>query len=205
MNKDDIDWAPWLELGHSKSREKEVANAEERAKRAQARRKKSMELSLLAEESSGPVDKVIQTDVIVTQCVSRGTQVESDFFDESSFLLDNKKVLYYTGLPNADLLLSTFEFAMKLTGFGERRSFYWRSILIVLIKLRLNLGFQDLAFRMGISISTVSRRFHEALDIMAVRLRSLIHWPEREELRKTMPMCFQSVYGLKGCCNCGLL
>ena len=86
---------------------------------------------------------------------------------------------------------------MKLTAFGERRSFYWRSILIVLIKLRLNLGFQDLAFRMGISISTVSRRFHEALDIMAVRLRSLIHWPEREELRKIMPMCFQSVYGLK--------
>ena len=42
MNKDDIDWAPCLELGHSKSREKEVANAEERAKRAQARRKKSM-------------------------------------------------------------------------------------------------------------------------------------------------------------------
>ena len=69
--------------------------------------------------------------------------------------------------------------------------------MIVLIKLRLNLGFQDLAFRMGISMSTVSRRFHEALDVMAVRLRSLIHWPEREELCKTMPMCFQSVYGLK--------
>ena len=103
MNKDDIDWAPCLELGHSKSREKEVVNAEERAKRAQARRKKSMESSLLAEESSGSVDKVIQTDVIVTQCVSRGTQVESDFYDESSFLLDNKKVLYYIGLPNADL------------------------------------------------------------------------------------------------------
>ena len=41
MNKTDIDWAPCLELGHSKSREKEVANADERAKRAQARRKKS--------------------------------------------------------------------------------------------------------------------------------------------------------------------
>ena len=36
MNKNDIDC---LELGHSKSREKEVASAEERAERAQARRK----------------------------------------------------------------------------------------------------------------------------------------------------------------------
>ena len=61
---------------------------------------------------------------------------------------------------------------MKLTAFGKRRSFCWKSILIVLIKLRLNLGFQDLAFQMGISMSTVSRRFHEALDIMTVRLRS---------------------------------
>ena len=110
-----------------------------------------------------------------------------------AFLLDNKKVLYYTGLPNADLLLSTFEFVMKLTASGERCSFYWRSILIVLIKLRLNLGFQDLAFRMGISISTVSQRFHEALDVMAVRLRSLIHWPEREELRKPC-LCVFNLY-----------
>ena len=54
-------------------------------------------LSLHAEESSGPVDKVIQTDVIVTQCVSRGIQVGSDFLMRA-FLLDNKKVLYYTGL-----------------------------------------------------------------------------------------------------------
>ena len=36
--------APCLELGHSKSKEKEVANAEERAKGTQARRKKSVEL-----------------------------------------------------------------------------------------------------------------------------------------------------------------
>ena len=197
MNKTDIDWAPCLELGHSKSREKEVANADERAKRAQTRRKKSEESLLLAEEPSSSVDKVIQTDNVTTPSVSRGTQVESDFFDEKIFLLDNKKVLYYTGLPNAELLLSTFEFVMKLTAFGERRSFYWRSFLLVLIKLRLNLGFQDLAFRMGISISTVSRRFHEALDVMAVRLKFLIHWPEREELRKTMPMCFRPAYGLK--------
>ena len=60
----------------TKSKEKEVENAEERAKRAQARRKKSVELLLLAKESSGQVDKVIQTDAAVIQCVSRGTQVE---------------------------------------------------------------------------------------------------------------------------------
>ena len=91
------------------------------------------------------------------------------------------------------IFLQCFEFVMKLTAFGERCSFYWRSILIVLIKLRLNLGFQDLAFRMGISISTVSQRFHEALDVMAVRLRSLIHWPEREELCKPC-LCVFNLY-----------
>ena len=111
---------------------------------------------------------------------------------EQNFLNDDKKVHYYTGLPNAEILVATFEFVMKLTAFGERHGFYWRSFLIVLLKLRLNLGFQDLAFRMDICESTVSRRFHETLDIMAVRLKSLIHWPEREELHKTMPMCFRT-------------
>ena len=92
---------------------------------------------------------------------------------------------YYTGLPNVEILVATFEFVMKLTAFGERCGFYWRSFLLVLLKLRLNLGFQDLAFRINVSESTVSRKFHETLDIMAIRLKSLIHWPERKELHNS--------------------
>ena len=55
------------------------------------------------------------------------------------------------------------------------------------MKLRLNLGYQDLAYRLGVSISTLSQRFQEMLDIMAIRLDFL----------KTMPLCFRPTYGLK--------
>ena len=54
------------------------------------------------------------------------------------------------------------------------------------MKLHFNLGYQDLAYRLGVSISTVSRHIQEMLDIMAVRLDFLILWSDQEELRKTM-------------------
>lgn len=65
------------------------------------------------------------------------------------------------------------------------------------MKLRLNLGYQDLAYRLGVSISTLSRRFQEMLDIIAIRLDFLIFWPDCEDLQKAMPLCFRPTYGLK--------
>ena len=98
------------------------------------------------------------------------------------------------GCPKAELV-ATFEFVMKLFASEEKCNFYWKSFLIVLLKLFLYLGFQDITYRINISKSTVSRRFHEALDIMAIRHQGLIHWPKRDQLWKTMPMCFRTVYG----------
>lgn len=68
---------------------------------------------------------------------------------------------------------------------------------MVLIKLRLILPLQDLAFQFGVSLSTVSRTFTAWLTVMDVRLSHLIRWPERDELWCTMPMCFQFSFGKK--------
>ena len=136
--------------------------------------------------------KKVQTTFV--ELCTREIQTEcSDFFAESNFLSDDAKVQYYTGLSNCELLLSTFEFVMKSFVGGDNRSYYWQSFIVVLTKLQLNLGFQDLAFRLSVSKTTISRRFHEALDIMATRLEWLIKWPERAELCKTMPNCFRDV------------
>ena len=67
--------------------------------------------------------------------------------------------------------------------------------MIVLINLRLNLSFQDLAFRMDVSLATITRRFHKMLDVMNIRFKFQVQWPEREQLCKIMPMCFHTVYG----------
>ena len=57
--------------------------------------------------------------------------------------------------------------------------------------------YQDLAYHLDVSISTLARKFQEMLDIIAIRLDFLIFWPEHEELQKTMPLCFHPTYGLK--------
>ena len=49
------------------------------------------------------------------------------------------------------------------------------------MKLWLNVGFQDLAYRLDVSVSTVARRFHEMLHIAYNQLDFLIYWPAREE------------------------
>ena len=134
-------------------------------------------------------DKKVQTTFV--EFCTREIQTEcSDFFTESKFLSDDAKVQYYTGLPNCELRLSTFEFVIKSFVGGDNRSYYWRSFIVVLTKLQ---GFQDFAFQLSVSKTTISRQFHEALDIMATRLEWLIKWPERAELCKTMPNCFQDV------------
>ena len=107
-------------------------------------------------------------------------------------------ILFYTGLPNWDVLHSVFELVTptepvktptKLTQFQE--------FMLTLIKLRLNPPIEDLAYRFGVSLPTVSRIFHKWLVILDKHLRPLIKWPEREDLRKTMPECFQEAFGSK--------
>ena len=66
-------------------------------------------------------------------------------------------------------------------------------IVLTIIKLRLDLPFKDLAYKFGISVTTISRIFCKWLTIMDVRLKCLIICPDRDSLRKTMPQCFRSL------------
>ena len=53
---------------------------------------------------------------------------------------------------------------------------------------------KDLAYRFGISQPSVSRIFRKWIAIMAERLRPLIYWPDRAELRETMPIAFRKFF-----------
>ena len=59
------------------------------------------------------------------------------------------------------------------------------------MKLRLNLGEQDLAYRFQNGQATVSRYFNRGLDVLYSSLSFLIRWPEQDELLKMMPMEFR--------------
>ena len=66
-----------------------------------------------------------------------------------------------------------------------------------LIKLRLNTPLQDLAYKFQVSLSTISRIVLKWVTNMDIRLRPLILWPDRQELRQTMPECFRASFGEK--------
>ena len=63
------------------------------------------------------------------------------------------------------------------------------------MKLRLNCDEQDLAYRFGVSLTTVSRLFNRQTVIVAQWLRFLIYWPSRDEVTKSMSQTFEKFYG----------
>ena len=106
---------------------------------------------------------------------------------------DNKKVRYYTGLPSHACLKAIYDFVSigLPNSFSNGKKAPFEQFLIALVKLRLSLGDQDLSYRFGISQATVSNYFGAWIDVMYTRLSSLISWPERSELMKTMPSEFR--------------
>ena len=70
----------------------------------------------------------------------------------------------------------------------------FQQLLLTLMRLRLNLSGADLGFRFNIHKSTVSRIFTQVIEILYYRLRPLIYWPDRDSLRKSMPMDFRKHY-----------
>ena len=72
------------------------------------------------------------------------------------------------------------------------------SIVMFFLKLHLNLFDEDIGYRFGVRPSTVSRNFHQILDVAATKTSFLINWPDRDVLRLTMPMSFQRFF--RKCC-----
>jgi len=148
------------------------------------------------EPTSGHVaDAAVQTDITgsdidnmeakISELASRlyfqhiTPQTASSCFDISDFQNDDDRVKYYTGLPNFKVLTTVFEFLHEYVKCGKSLS-HFQEFVIVLAKLRLNLGLQDLAYRCNISIATVSRILRRWIIVMNARLTpSCIIWPEK--------------------------
>ena len=82
---------------------------------------------------------------------------KSDVFEEDYFEGDNKKVCYYTGLPSLETLKKTFS---SVSSRVTRRSILlskFQEFVLVLIKLRLGVRHQDLAYAFNVSRTVVSR------------------------------------------------
>ncbi|XP_055499203.1 uncharacterized protein LOC129701792 [Leucoraja erinacea] len=114
-------------------------------------------------------------------------------FTQESFPKDDEKVKFYTGLPTFSILMLVFDYVEdKLPNRDSLTHF--QQLLIILMKLRLAVSHEDLAYRFLVSDSTISRVFNTGIDAL-YSISKLIIWPEREVLLKTMPMQFRRTFG----------
>ena len=112
---------------------------------------------------------------------------------------DDKKTHYYTGLASWALFLHVFNFLSSHVKHSRRVMTPMDQLFLVLVKLRLDLHFQDMAYRFGVSLGTVTNIFHEWLEIMSMRLKLLIMWSSREIVSVNMPQVFKDLYPRARC------
>lgn len=114
----------------------------------------------------------------------------------SRVLEDEKHLHFYTGLPAVGVFLKLLAYLIPLWGTSTMSSALSPTdqFLMVLMKLRLGLHHQDLAYRFNVSCGTVSKIFHDWLDVMARELQCLIRWPSRKEIRRKLPLQFRKSF-----------
>ena len=121
-------------------------------------------------------------------------QYDAQLLTEDSFgSSDNEKVLYYTGLGSMELFSTLLTYVNPY--LKERSSLTkFQQLLLALMRLRLNLSGQDLGYRFHVHQSTVSRVFEFVVGVLYCKLKPLIKWPDRDAMRKTMPLMFRKHY-----------
>ena len=95
--------------------------------------------------------------------------------NEESLKNDDAKVKFYTGLTFFKTLMALIMYISAHVVSGPRSTITrFQQFLMVLIKLRLNLPNQDIAYRFGVHQSSVSRNFRKWIDVMySVRFRQV--------------------------------
>ena len=91
--------------------------------------------------------------------------------DEDSLKDDDERVLFYTGLPNWQILSSILCLIFgSLSQSATCVLSPFQQLLLTLMKLRINPPEKDLAFRFGVSDTTVSRTFLHVLNVLFSKL-----------------------------------
>lgn len=143
---------------------------------------------------------VLNTEIqnLRTEVMDLRNKITNFSLSPDSFQNNEEKVKFYTGLPNFLTLMAIFDLIKDHLNDSSRSMLTpFQQMMVCLMKIRLNLSHLDLAYRYGVSCSTVTRVFSSTINVMASRFKPLICWPSREELRKTMPMDFRKHFGTK--------
>lgn len=150
--------------------------------------------------TSSEVDSEVDSEYqrLMTENLLLKAQLNSYKFNQDSFEHDDERVRFYTGLPGYLTLMALFQFVSAYIPYNKGSDLgTFERLVMTLMRLKLNLSVKDLSYRFHCSCSTVSRVFLTVTHILYVRLKHKLHWPDREELRKTMPLSFRREFGKK--------
>ena len=103
---------------------------------------------------------------------------------------NDKKIKFYTGLPNCETFIVLYETTAPHANRKNTKLDQKDELLMTLIKLRRNLAMEDLAYRFDTSISQVTKIFHRWLGALHVSTGGLVMWPETDAME--LPECFQN-------------
>ena len=108
----------------------------------------------------------------------------------------DSELKFYTGISNAKLFYYCFELITKgqLTLHNQSALCLEDQVLLVLIRLRLGLSEQLLAYLFNINITTVSRIFLRWIPTMYRKFKMLNIWPTKDQVMKTLPMAVALKY-----------
>ncbi|XP_041376934.1 uncharacterized protein LOC121389396 [Gigantopelta aegis] len=215
------DWAPSLKMGHEKlGFSKTSKDRHERISKRKATIKAKAAVMFPEEEfcpNEAPDDSTNTDCNVETQTDLNGFLIDAMSSELQALRLEmmdikkhvaisklclsdligkDDKVKFLTGLSSYDVLAMLYEYLEDFIPTKKSLTKF-QMLFMTLMRLRLNLSEQFLAFEFAVSQSTICRMFCEVVDVLYARTKPFVHWPEREELYKTMPMEFRKYFGKK--------
>ena len=113
---------------------------------------------------------------------------------------DDEETNFYSGLPTYSAFMTLLALlSTVLSPYEHKGISHSDQLLMVLMKLRWGTTNQHLGYQFRIDVTRVSKIFHMWIDTMAVQLKPLVKWPEREMIRTTIPDCFKPKYSRTTC------
>ena len=107
------------------------------------------------------------------------------FADQEDFKKDENLLRFYTGLNSFTVLMAVFNLvAPVIPEYPLSKLSKFQSFTLTLMKLRLNAANFDLAFRFGVSATTVGRILSRWIEAMNARLAFIVTWPDRESCKR---------------------
>jgi len=110
-------------------------------------------------------------------------------------LQDANFISFYTGLNYSAFSNILDHVGLRLSA-SELKGVLapWQSLLLTLMRLKLSLTLQDLAYRFGVSNSTAGYTFERWLFHCYTSLECFIKWPERYDTKMKTPEAFKNAF-----------